>query len=730
MYEPMSIAVSDGVNLIDDITELPMGQVRATKNLYPKGRGKLSKRGGLSRPFAQINNADPNNEPRAAILNPISGGNADFVVVIYSSTSTFMQVAGFSFAGLVPVSALIPFRHPRVSLVAWDGKVYILPGPYAEWAPGGSKYPFYIYDSTAESSTSSVSTASLGGTGNENVYPAIALPYKQRLVLADLGRGYENSISFTDPYSATAVTNDMLAGNSQGNIKLVAGADGDGIVGGTEVMLTGVGDPAQAALLILRRYGNPFLLTGEPKLSGGTGTDTLDSKRISIDAGCAGQYTVARTPYGTIWAGPDDVWIFQSGQLPRNIGLKIRPAMKLTPAALQYKWSAAYHDGFYRLAIWGEGQPMDSINAPGDQWWLDLRDGPPQSWRDAKWYGPQQVLGGASATGIAPIPQTWGMIPETRAGKDSKLFYIDRVQASVSLFGTSIGEYGTNTRDTTLTTGYIPDDEYVDPEIVSEIVTKEYDVAPTLEKGNDGVRLTVRPDNYCGLELDIVTDAGDQSQTVSKLIVPGQFRLNFDELDTGLITNAKPIGVSLYAEAGNRPVGQTFQFRIRDVAGYHIVEGVNDTLIVRFNESPFAEANRFTWFATVAEGNYTRDELITALTTAINAAKTAGPNWVSSLNSGILSFEADNSPTDCQIAIIYNTQTQNGVTATEEQVLVCRRLGGMLGFIPNAVDNAGVVGTIGTISLLDATDVLFQKMVSNYDIWGIQANIEVFPREP
>lgn len=750
-YQPVPISGANGVNLIDDPTELPTGEVISCKNHYPAKKGKLSKRPGLSRPIRLC--TVPFGIPSNAIMSPLLRSVADLVVAERNLTDKIVYLDGVALNGSTLLSFPLPFDHMRLPLMVWAGKIYALPGPYADWrasvavptSSGPSRYPYYVYDLSTEVA-GSVSGLAFTGTGNENVFPTLGVPYKQRLVLMNFGNGFENTILFTNNYSAIIIGNDVLALNGRA-INLVAVPDGDEIVAGAEMMLTGVGSPSEAAFLVLRRNGNPFLLTGEPEQLDGslapTGTSTLDSKRISLDTGCAGQPTVARTPYGIVWAGPDDVWIFRAGALPVNVGLKIRPALKQTPASLQYRWTGVYHDGFYRLAVWGEGQPMDQTDAPGDQWWLDLRDGPPQSWKDAKWYGPQQFLGGASA-GIAPRPQTWGLLTEKRTGKDSKLYYIDRVETAAATFSGVVGEYGsTNGRDMTAMEAYIADKDYVDPEIVAEIVTKEYDVAPGYEKGTDGVRFTVRPDNDLGLELDIVTDAGDQSQTVDKQINPGQFRANIDVLDTGLATNTKPISVSMYAEAGNRPVGQTFQYRIRDVAGYSIVEDYNDLFFISPENYQITPNQRY---IQIPEGVYSFSELVSAIAAGLLldadgvshgtlANNDTGESITTKITAGKIVF--DDSANITQQALTLNVVNNNFVAnafATTEQLLRCKRLCALLGLNTDQSQNITGDGSSGgggvaTVSIV-GDFAPFKKGVANYDIWGIQANIEVYPREP
>jgi hypothetical protein len=600
---------------------------------------------------------------------------------------------------------------------------------------GPSQYPYYIFDSNAELG-GVPSTLAFAGTGNENVYPSYAFPYKQRLVLANFGKGYENTIVFTDNYTADVVGNSVLASNGRA-ISLVAGADGDEIVGGIEVMLTNVGSPAESGLLILRRYGNPFLLTGDMDQTTG-GTSTLTIQRISVNCGCAGQYTVARTPVGIIWAGVDDVWCFAAGVLPHRIGQKIQPALKVTPTSLQYRWSAAYFDGFYRLAVWGAGQGMTDTDAPGDQWWLDLREGLPQDWREARWWGPQQFLGGASA-GVAPTPRTWAMVAENRAGMDARLFYLDRVEMAAGLFGPAVGEYGTNTRDTTANAAYITDAAYVDPEITAELITKEYALAPARDQINDGILFSLRPSNDLTVSADFVIDDGDQVISRTKRLgAADPFRLDSSTLDTtGNTVTGRAIKTAIYP--ATRRAGQTHRFRIYDTAGYTIITGVNDLFIFGANAYNVTPSQ---YIATVPQGTYTLSTLFTALAAALayDSAGTSHGSVQSALNafgcqvslaSGVLSFDDLLDPGQSNFVINFdaNTNVVNAY-ATAAQLTACRRLlGGIYGFETTLTVVQTGDGTAAPAVSASGT-AQFKKGISDWEIYGIAANMEVLPRTP
>lgn len=739
--EWLPVPALGGVNLFDDPRAIRDEEVQLARNLVPARPGILKKRGGLVRPVVpnpSMYESGGINTPSTAVVTPFKASNStdDIDMVVAWRGKNRVVLAGWAITGTTG-SLTTPFDHPRVPLLAWNNKVYALPGPNAAWstiagapAAAPSQAPFYVYDNTVDFVF--VTTAipvSFQGSGNENVYPAYAFPYKQRLVLANFGKGYENTIAFTDDYTANVVGNDILASNTR-SINLVAGADGDEIVAGIEVMLTNVGSPAESGLLILRRYGDPFLLTGDMDQTTG-GQSTLDIKRISVKCGCAGQYTVARTPVGIIWAGADDVWCFAAGVLPRRLGQKIQPALKLTPAQLQFRWSAAFFDGFYRLAVWGAGQGMTQTDAPGDQWWLDLRDGLPQDWREARWWGPQQFLGGATA-GVAPVPATWHMIPETRAGKDAKLFYLDYALNS-GVSSTVVGEYGTDTRDMTSPVASIADADYVDPEVTAELITKEYTLAPGRDQINDGLMFVVRPSNDLTINADFVIDDGDQVLTRTKRLGDtSSFQLDAAPLDAtapafGPFTG-KVLKTALYPLT--RRAGQTHRFRIYDTAGYTIVQGINDTLVVLQLDD--IGGDNYQWVATVTPGTYTLTTLASAVLAAINAARVAaigsafGVNWAVALVGGAVQFSTS-WPTSVTIGFAFVSVTPDfGTTPTAAQIVSSCRLAAALGY---AVSTTSVTSASSATPTLTG-DPAFKKAISDWEIYGIAANMEVLPRTP
>jgi hypothetical protein len=163
------------------------------------------------------------------------------------------------------------------------------------------------------------------------------------------------------------------------------------IVGTKELSLQQSGAMNQSALLILKDR-SVWLGTGEPLISTDVG-DPIGSLNIikqPLADGCASFETVAETPWGVFWAGHDDVYFAPNGGGPIiPVGRYIASEFKHTPFDMKYLWHAEYHDGWYRLAIMAPGQNQSDPVAMENQWWLDLRYGPPQDWTKARWFGPQ-----------------------------------------------------------------------------------------------------------------------------------------------------------------------------------------------------------------------------------------------------------------------------------------------------------------------------------------------------
>lgn len=727
VYPPISML--GGVNLFTHPSALGDSELVRSKNMAPINHKRMSKRlgvgylGGIDSstayPVAGIISPHINLGDVVALTRPADGSENLTAVAINDGETSAVLSQAFNWYS----------QRPWMFCgTSWVGSVLtqfviVLAGPDAIPAASGGMSPPYPGQSIFPNGASwSSSNFSLGGANNEYLRPKVASAYKRRTVYANFGPGYENTIAFTDNEFLSLVGDDILAKNGRA-VNLTVAQDGDEIVALVEVMLFNVGSPAASALLVLRRFGSPFLVTGELDQTTG-GTSSLDIKRISVNAGCANPYTVARTPYGIIWAGQDDVWCFEYGTV-RNIGLKIQPALQESATGQQIWWSGAFHNGFYRLAIWGPDQDYAFPNAPGDQWWLHLDGGLPKSWQEAEWYGPQQIVNGAT-TLVTPTKATRVMLAENRASHGSKLYGIEvGVVSAEDTRNIVLVSYDQNKgRDLASNPDVLDIQDTNGCEIEGLIVSREMDVEPNLEKSSDGLQGTVRPDNDLQLIMSIIPNAGDDRQQVAKQISPGGFRANINTLNTDPIGQVRPSGFSIYAQPGNRPLGNTFQFELEDTAGY-VIGSWNKYLVVATNTGA---SDSDLWVVTLDEGAYTLTDLLDHIETRINAGKPsgAGDNWVVDLTSGKVRFQATDAGNSLVMFILFTTSSS---IPTEAQLNACRQLMGVLGFDTSLNSGVGLFDT-GVAPAITGYESVYPNAVSHYELWGLKANIEVFPREP
>lgn len=741
------IPMLGGVNLFTHPTALAEDEIVRSKNMAPVNHKRMSKRLGTGY-LGGCDNVASFQYPLAGVPNPLpSAGLSWDVVCLFRGNGTETLHVSAIIIGQIAGELIdsLKFYSQRPWMFSLGQSVYVLAGPNAiPVAPTVTAPAGWIVSQNTSGIGYTISDFAFTGTGNETVRPKVSSPYKQRVVYANFGAGYENTVLFSNNNQPLIVGNSVLAVNGRG-ISLVPAQDGDEIVALVEVMLFNVGSPAASALLILRKFGNPFLLTGEPEQLDGSlspsGTSTLDIKRISVNAGCANPYTVARTPYGIIWAGQDDVWCFDYGTV-RNVGLKIQPALRVSPPDQHIWWSGAFHNGFYRLAIWGEGQDFAFPNAPSDQWWLHLDGGLPKDWQDAEWFGPQQFATNAG-DGSTTVHATRAMFPETRIGKVGRLFGLE-----MGSNGGGVGneivliEYDvTKGRDLASNPTMLAAADTDGCEIEGLIVSREMDVAENYIKASDGVQATIRPDKDITLNLAIIPDAGEDKQEITKSLNPGGFRTNSSILNTDRIGESKPVPFSIYANAGDRPLGTTFQFELGDVAQnttYTIGSG-NDSLVVGVTDDgsvPAPDGPYYQWIATVTHGTYTLAQLCTALQTAINSGLLFGGVWTVSIVGGLVRFAAS-SLLGSSISIYIqfasdvgppdSSAPDFGTIPTTAQFDASYALGQILG-----LDTSGVgLASLSDLSVnIDATTGDFTKSVAHYELWGLKANIETFPRDP
>jgi hypothetical protein len=146
------------------------------------------------------------------------------------------------------------------------------------------------------------------------------------------------------------------------------------------------GSAGLSSYLLVAKSTSMFIYTGNPPT---TATDGDLSKAITISAteGCISKETLVNTKYGTVWCSGANVWLApSSGGKPFPIGETIQSMLEQR-AQSPNLWSAAFHDGFYRLTVpSGVTDPSEIALTETEQWWCDMRNYP-----KIAWWGPMEL---------------------------------------------------------------------------------------------------------------------------------------------------------------------------------------------------------------------------------------------------------------------------------------------------------------------------------------------------
>lgn len=604
------IPLTGGVNLLDHPRRIADNEVVTAQNIVPVVPGVFRKRPAMSIAKSDFAFAGGTGAPINMIMSPFLGAVMGAMVLEDPGAFRFGLRALVAGADATTIGTFGNLYKP--ALIAWNNNIYCFPG-YNGNATG------YVIPST--STGFDTSTFAFSGAGNVALRPRVVALYRGRFVYADFGPGHESSVVFADASEPDVIGDDALAAN--GRWFGVNRGDGDRVVAMVEIMQTVVGSAAESALLILKEH-SAWLLTGEPEETD-IAIDIFDSmkvSRISTDAGCSSAETVVNTPYGIFWAGHEDVWFFAQGQLPIRVGTKIRPALGYTPAPDRYRWHAAYLNGFYRLAVFSQGANTAAHNetttgynkpAPCDnQWWLDLRNGAPQDFRQAQWWGPQIYTG--ETTSGTPDPNlviesgTYSMAPERRPGQPPALYtmgiedseYMYQIDGSNSIF----------------------DQDRLACPILFELLTKEYDLGePMVGKLFQGAELDVRTNFETSIRWKYILNGGAVvSDEYSELCeIPAGFIVGVDQLG---VTNLAQTSAAKLLSPGDlvRPVGQTVQLKLYDVMDEPTVTieaGVSDSITVTCGDGAFED---YVATATLTPGTYTLSNFITYVASQLLAA--------------------------------------------------------------------------------------------------------------
>lgn len=665
---PVALQFTGGINRFNRPRDIRDDELISSKNLYPKNPGQLA-----TRPSSELNLFLLVHRP---IYFGITSFTSDLPIIIIdrdvenNQNTRILAGAPNSFGGYViedfgAVTQYVP------GVLYYGNKVYAFGG---EGSNSNGK---------VISKVGGVTTASdfvFNGTGNSGLRPQIAIEYLQRIVYGNLGAGYESALTFSDPRTPEEITPDALAVN--GGYALIQPGDGDRIVAFAVLTETG-GAPVRSTLLVLKEY-SAHLLTGQPPLADGSlDPGDLQVLRMPINCGCSSPATVVNTGFGVIWASHDDVWFFPEGQLPYRIGTKLRPQLEATPKNVRYKWHAAYHAGFYRLALFAEGQGPGDDSLCEEQWWLDLRSGPPRNWQEAQWWGPHtyKAYGFNAGFHVGTSAMFEGAIP----GQENDLYMI-----GPSDFGYVVGAYtlsGDSDHDTTAT----PSASVEGTEIEVEIVTKEY---VRIISNDKLVVDDIQEKGLQGAEVDLFTstngriywywilnDGEEVSARQETTMTPDGFLLDTDLLDTDRLS-AQRINVGL-DPAPERPVGKSIQLKIQNSVGY-VTDATNDEIVVDIDGTEF--------IAGISHSIWTNAlQLATQVADAIFAA--SGVEVVASLSTGLIRFVATNG----------ETLTWSSAHGVSTDLQKSRVLANQLGF--TAFDGAGYTG-----STITATAEVYTKL--------------------
>lgn len=220
------------------------------------------------------------------------------------------------------------------------------------------------------------------GAANGGFQPDYAVKHQDRVVYAT----QDGTVIWADRYDPLTI------GDAAQNVRALSTAwiDSGKLIALRSVMLQAEGSPSSTALLLLFEYGSKIIL-GEPLNTTETGSifGTLQINTIGSKSGCISAATIVDTDWGTIWCGQDDVWMLPFNSVPVKIGRALRPLLLSQPPSQRFRCHAVFSGGFYRLALFSDGQGPNWETPLGEQWWLDLRDGFPQDWATARWFGPQ-----------------------------------------------------------------------------------------------------------------------------------------------------------------------------------------------------------------------------------------------------------------------------------------------------------------------------------------------------
>lgn len=591
-----------GVNRREDIAALKDGEAYSTQNLVPNEAGVLSTRlpSSVNAPVQVSGSGTPlafkfipfqaeyDYVVATRRTQPFRNADGTINTTFYDpqdTTKVFVCKATASGTSYLSVDTGHVTQY-RPCIIFWDNRVWITFGH-----PGS--YPLALVRNVPESGYGFEIALQRWESAPNIGSPVGGFVYRKRFFWFGLGQGFENYIVAADPGRPTYIGDDVTAVN--GRSFLIGGTEGGRIVAGVDLFVNGVGAPAQSGALVLRDT-SAHLIRGEPSsVDGSTIPNSMSIERLSIEAGCASAETVVRTPYGILWAGNDNVWFYDQGAAqPRRLGVKIRSVLQQTPASKKYLWHASYYNGFYRLAVASPGQSPSDDDAMGEEWWLDLRYGPPNDENDARWYGPIKyntcmpyLNGGGTALLRQNTAGSRMKDVQSRNNDAPRLASCEGTQSYDDEGGTLgisnwIVDFDTpaGARDATqLDSGTygIPISKVMGTEIQCELITKQMVLDdPNSTKLFHRAEINAPATKDIAFELDVISNGGVSKDTLRTEVPNSSFRASVDPMDTAAAPIAKEYaGSSFYPSDSQRVRSTRFQFALRNRPGYVVVTDEN-----------------------------------------------------------------------------------------------------------------------------------------------------------
>jgi len=734
-----------GVNLLTDPLRLGMDEAVALKNLYPTLAGKLAKRKGCAYDswvpdsFFGFN---PQNLVPTNFEVPAFSKGALVTSLVHDTTGQTYVVINNS--NLSPAYTCINFpgNNARPPMCSFGRYVLISAGRGLGGEPYNTFGCIWVVYYDVDNGRLAFLPGHSSGTprpagpvfrdkNGKNYAPSVMAPYRGRMVYAGFEPPFEDVLVFSDTGTydriETGPDYNLIVLDDSARTLTIAGLKGQKITALIDTAVSGVAGPAQTQLVILTEH-TCFVMSDEPTLTTEVVGRLPTFVKIQYECGCVSQNTVARTPAGLLWASWNDVWAMDYGGIPRRVGTKIRPALLGAAAGNRHLWHAVYdHEtGSYRLAITGQAQDLEAIKNPlPHQWWLDVRNGLPQSAADAAWFGPHTYRV-ACEVATSGVQGTFIMKTVERAGEPAVILspYMVRHPDSVtSLRSLAFAKMDAQVGYDSCKPRYRPSDgtdldnayEEKDNEISWEILTPRISLGDlSVDKTYEGLELSVWANDILAMGVEVFVDGGRQVDDEYITIPQTGFILDVDSLDDTRATHEYQ-SVTIHPDPAQRFTGKDFQLRIYDKPGFPLTtEGMAREIIVnRGGQNIVVNADA----PDLAHPLWYADLLAFLSVIAASISTVLGSTVYSSVVSNKARLtNGGGTP--------WSWQGFAGPTASQRS---SRKVGAMAGFLPNLP--ATELGT-GVGVTVGATASVHRKLSTDAEIAAMFIRTSFFRRRP